>query len=64
MKLLAATNRYYLLLATVLFTAGSVFLYYGVRWTLQSEAGGAPVSAARLLAGAGAAHRPPARHPV
>ncbi|MFD2719768.1 sensor histidine kinase [Hymenobacter monticola] len=37
MKLLAATNRYYLLLATVLFTAGSVFLYYGVRWTLQSE---------------------------
>lgn len=37
MKLLAATNRYYLLLATVLFTAGSVLLYYGVRWTLQSE---------------------------
>lgn len=37
MKLLAATNRYYLLLATVLFTVGCVFLYYGVRWTLQSE---------------------------
>ncbi len=37
MKLLAATNRYYLLLATVLFTAGSILLYYGVRWTLQSE---------------------------
>ncbi|MBG8556130.1 sensor histidine kinase [Hymenobacter guriensis] len=37
MKLLAATNRYYLLLATVLFTVGSVLLYYGVRWTLQSE---------------------------
>ena len=37
MKLLAATNRYYLLLAALLFTAGSVLLYYGVRWTLQSE---------------------------
>lgn len=37
MKLLAATNRYYLLLTIVLFTVGSVLLYYGVRWTLQSE---------------------------
>lgn len=37
MKLLAATNRYYLLLASLLFTAGSVLLYVGVLWALQGE---------------------------
>ncbi|QIL78160.1 hypothetical protein [Hymenobacter sp. HDW8] len=37
MKLLAATNRYYLLLAGLLFTVGSVLLYVGVLWALREE---------------------------
>lgn len=37
MKLLAATNRYYLALATLLFTVGSALLYFGVLWALQGE---------------------------
>ncbi|WP_133271102.1 sensor histidine kinase [Hymenobacter radiodurans] len=37
MKLLAATNRYYLLLAGLLFTIGSVLLYVGVLWALREE---------------------------
>jgi signal transduction histidine kinase len=36
MKLLAATNRYYLALATLLFTLGSVLLYVGVQQALQA----------------------------
>ncbi|MFD2787194.1 sensor histidine kinase [Hymenobacter rubripertinctus] len=37
MKLLAATNRYYLLLAALLFSLGSGLLYFGVLWALQGE---------------------------
>ena len=39
MNLLAATTRYYLLLATFLFVAGSVGLYHGVNWALRNEVG-------------------------
>ncbi|OGX88701.1 sensor histidine kinase [Hymenobacter glacialis] len=37
MKLLTATNRYYVLLAGLLFTIGSGLLYVGVLWALQRE---------------------------
>lgn len=37
MKLLAATNRYYLLLAALLFSLGSALLYFGVLWALEGE---------------------------
>ena len=37
MKLLAATTRYYLLLAAILFLAGSLGLYYGVNGALRGE---------------------------
>ncbi|NVO85383.1 sensor histidine kinase [Hymenobacter terrestris] len=37
MKLLAATNRYYVLLAGLLFSLGSGLLYVGVLWALQGE---------------------------
>jgi len=37
MKLLATTNRYYLLLATLVFAVGSVILYYGIGWALRVE---------------------------
>ncbi|WP_310397327.1 ATP-binding protein [Hymenobacter sp.] len=37
MKLLAATNRYYLVLAALLFSLGSGLLYFGVLWALQAE---------------------------
>ncbi|OGX83945.1 hypothetical protein BEN47_17105 [Hymenobacter lapidarius] len=37
MKLLTATNRYYVLLASLLFTIGSALLYFGVLWALQGE---------------------------
>ena len=39
MKLLAATNRYYLALAAVLFAVGSGALYYGVNRALRHEVG-------------------------
>ncbi|UOQ74141.1 sensor histidine kinase [Hymenobacter cellulosilyticus] len=37
MKLLATTNRYYLLLATLVFALGSVVLYYGISLALRIE---------------------------
>ncbi|NVO29797.1 sensor histidine kinase, partial [Hymenobacter lapidiphilus] len=37
MKLLTATNRYYGLLAGLLFSIGSGLLYFGVLWALQGE---------------------------
>ena len=39
MKLLTATNRYYLALAAVLFAVGSGALYYGVNGALRHEVG-------------------------
>lgn len=37
MKLLAKTNRYYLLVATTLFALGGIVLYFSLNWALRSE---------------------------
>jgi signal transduction histidine kinase len=37
MKLLAKTNRYYLLLAVALFALGGVVLYFSLNWALRNE---------------------------
>ena len=37
MNLLNATTRYYLLLALLLFTGGSLGLYYAINWALRTE---------------------------